>query len=143
VLCIVACCVGVQGVALSAERVLGGRHFHLASAHAATRHVSDLDGHRYTPDIFDPSNDLGLEHSDLQQHDHEFGTPGVIHVADDGDASSQNSHASLIRNVHDLDLLIPSFDLPTDDGSAQGWAAARSSRFDSHVSPPLERPPQG
>jgi len=139
---LVACCVGVQGVALSAERVLGGRHVHLTSAHVAARHVSDLDGHRYAPEIFDRSNDPALEHSDIQQHDHDVGLPGVIHVADDGGASSQNPHAALIRSVHDLDLLIPSFELPLDDESAQGWAASRSSRFDSHVSPPLERPPQ-
>ena len=137
-----ACCVGVQGVALSAERALGGRHFHVASLHAAAKHVSDLDGHRYAPEIFDPANDPALEHAELQQHDHDAGLPGVIHVADDGGAASQNPHATLIRSVHDLDLLIPSSDFLPADEAAQGWAATRESRYHSHVSPPLERPPQ-
>ena len=141
-LCVVACCVGVQGVALSAERALASRHFHLASAHAAARHVGDLDGHRYAPEIFDPANDPPLEHAELQQHDHDVGLPGVIHVADDGSVASQNPHATLIRSAHDLDLLIPSFELLPDDEAAQRWASTRSSRFDSHISPPLERPPQ-
>lgn len=104
--------------------------------------MGDLDGHRYAPEIFDPASDTGSEHSDLQQHEHEFGMSGVIHVDDDDSASSQNPHSTLIRSVHDLDLLIPLFDLTLDEDSAQGWAVARSSRFDSHVSPPLERPPQ-
>lgn len=141
-LCVVACCVGVQGVALSAERVLGGRHVHLASAHTANPHVSDLDGHRYAPELFDRSNNLVLEHTEVQQHDHDVGLPGVMHVADDGGASSQNPHATLIRNVHDLDLLVPAFELMPGDEATKRWTATRSSRFDSHVSPPLERPPQ-
>ncbi len=142
-LCVVAGCLGVQGVALSAERALGGRHFHVASVHAAARYVSDLDGHRYAPELLNPASDPVLDHSDLQQHDHDAGmTGGVVHVADDGSASSQNPHATLIRSIHDLDLLIPAFELLPGDEAAMGWAATRSSGFDSHVSPPLERPPQ-
>lgn len=133
---------GVQGVALSAERILGGRHVHLMSAHAAARHVSDLDGHHYAPEIFDPSSNPVLEHAEVQEHDHDVGMLGVIHVADDGGASSQNPHATLIRSVHDLDLLVPAFEFMPGDEAAQRWTATRSSRFDSHVSPPLERPPQ-
>lgn len=142
VLCVIACCVGVQGVALSAEQVLGGRHFHLASAHPAVRHVSDLDGHRYVPEIFAPASEAAPDHSDLQQHDHTLGLPGVVHMADDSGASSQNPQATLIRSVHDLHLLVPSFDLSPHDEASQGWAVTPSRRFDSHVSPPLERPPQ-
>jgi hypothetical protein len=127
---------------MSAEKVLGGRHFHLASAHLAVRHVSDLDGHRYVPEIFDPASDMAVSHADLQQHDHAFALPGVVHIADDSDASTQNPPATLIRSVHDLHLLVPSFGLSPDDEAARGWAAALARRFDSHVSPPLERPPQ-
>ena len=141
-LCVVAACVGVQGVALSAERVLGGRHFHVASVHAVARHVSDLDGHRYAPEVFDLASDPALDHADLQQHGHDANLPGVMHVADDGGVSSQNSHATLVRSVHDLDLLIPAFELPPAGEAAGGWAATRSRGFESHVSPPLERPPQ-
>lgn len=141
-LCVVAACVGVQGVALSAERVLGGRHFHVASVHAVARHVSDLDGHRYAPEVFDLASDPALDHADLQQHGHDANLPGVMHVADDGGVSSQNSHATLVRSVHDLALLIPAFELPPAGEAAGGWAATRSRGFESHVSPPLERPPQ-
>jgi hypothetical protein len=114
----------------------------LISAHAPARHVSDLDGHHYAPEIYDPANDVAVEHGDVQQHDHDVGMPGVIHVDDDGGASSQNPHATLIRSVHDLDLLIPAIDLPPGDEAGQRWAVTRPGRFDSHVSPPLERPPQ-
>lgn len=142
VLCVVACCVGAQGMALSAERVLGGRHFHLAATPAVVRHTGDLDGHRYAPEIFDAASPSAIEHLDLQQHEHDVGLPGVVQVADDGHVSSHNSHATLIRSVHDLDLLIPALALPLATESAPGWAMACSHRFDSHVSPPLERPPQ-
>ena len=141
-LCVVAACVGMQGVALSAERALGGRHFHASPVHAAERHVSDLDGHRYAPEIFNPASDPALDHSDLQQHDHDASMPGVMHVADEGSASSQSPHATLVRSVHDLALLIPAFEWPPADEAALGWAATRASGFESHVSPPLERPPQ-
>lgn len=144
-LCAIAWCLGVQGMALSAERVLGGRHFHVhvTSVHAAVRHTSDLDGHRYAPEIFDADSASALEHSDLQQHEHDIGLSGVIHVADDGNASSQNPHTTWVRSVHDLDLLIPCFDLAVVDEQGSRWAVACDRGFDSQVSPPLERPPQG
>lgn len=142
VLCAVACCVGVQGMALSAERVLGGRHFHLTTMHTAVRHTGDLDGHRYAPEIFDAASPSAIEHLDLQQHDHEVGLPGVVQVADDGHVLSHNPHATLIRSVHDLHLLVPSLDVPLFVESVPGWSVARARGFDSHVSPPLERPPQ-
>ncbi len=141
-LCVVACCVGVQGVALSAERVLGGRHVHLPSTHALAQHVSDLDGHRYAPEIFVSSNDPALEHSDVHQHGHDAGVSGVVHIGDDGGAATPNPHATLIRSVHDLDPLIPSLGIVPDDERAQGWAVTQTNRFDSHISPLLERPPQ-
>ncbi|MEI7465534.1 MAG: hypothetical protein WCJ87_09315 [Burkholderiales bacterium] len=102
----------------------------------------DLDGHHDGAEISDLPADALPDHSDLEHHEHEPGRPGVVHVAEDGDASSQTPHATLIRSAHQLDLLIPSFDLPPDDASARGWACALSCRFDSHVGPALERPPR-
>ena len=127
---------------MSADRALGGRHIHLASARTAASHVVDLDGHRYAPEIFDRFTDPIAGHADVQQHEHDVGMPGVMQVADEGAAASQNSHATLVRSVHDLDLLVPCFELPPGDGFAQRWAVTRAGRFDSHVSPLLERPPQ-
>lgn len=139
---IVACCLAVQGMALSAERVLGGRHFHLAAPHAAVRHTGDLDGHRYAPEIVAAASSMAHEHLDLQHHDHDIGLAGVVHLADDGNASSQNPYTTLIRSVHDLHLLIPAVKLPLAAEHAPIWTLDRAGRFDSHVSPPLERPPQ-
>ena len=133
---------GAQGLALSVERVLGGHHFHLASAEPQPRSVSDLDGHRYLPEIFDPTSDPVLNHLDPQEHEHEFGQPGVIHVADSGSVSSSHPHATLIRSAHDLGWPMVAFEIQAIEPWSQDWADARASPFNSHITPPLERPPQ-
>ena len=133
---------GAQGLALSVERVLGDRHFHLASAEPQPRSVSDLDGHRYLPEIFDPTSDAVLNHLDPQEHEHEFGQPGVIHVADSGGVSSSHPHATLIRSAHDLGWPMVAFEIPASEPWPQDRADARASPFNSHITPPLERPPQ-
>lgn len=142
VLWVVACCVGVQGMALSADRVLGSRHLHLAAVQPASQRTTDLDGHRYAPEIFDPSVDTTLAHAELQRHDHVPWLAGVIHWLDDDSVSSNHPHATLVRSVHDLDLLMPRLVLPTDDDATSEWAMAASDRFDSHISSPIERPPR-
>ena len=147
VLCVVASCVGVQGVALSADRVLGSRHVHVADVQAPAHPVGDLDGHRYAPEIADASDRTARDgtvphHQEVQQHDHDVDLPGVIRVADDGGTSSQKSPASLVRSVHDLDPLIPTLDLPPTGQAASTRSTPPPRGHDSHVSPPLERPPQ-
>ena len=100
-------------MALSADRVLGSRHLHLTAMHAPHQRVGDLDGHRYAPAIFDPSAVQAVEHTDLQRHEHEAGLAGVIHWIDDDSTSSPYSQATLVRSVHDLDLLIPQMAIPS------------------------------
>ena len=143
----VASCVGVQGVALSADRVLGSRHVHVADVHAPARFVGDLDGHRYAPEIADAADLNAFDHTtfhhpELQQHDHDVDLPGVIRVADDAGTLLQKQPASLIRSVHDLDPLIPTLELPPTGQIASARSAGLRSGHDSHVNPPLERPPQ-
>lgn len=142
-LCVVTCCVGAQGVVLSVERTLSGRHFHLVSVHPQTSPASDLDGHRYPPEIFDPSSDSALNHREILEHDHGLGTHGVINLTDGSGASSPNPHASLIRSACDLGCPVAVFEFSTHEPWKQAWADNGDHPFDSHVTPPLERPPQG
>lgn len=142
VLCAVACCVSAQGLALSAERALGGRHFHLMATHGEAPYASDLDGHRYAPEILEPSDDQAVEHMEPQTHDHEVGLPGVIHVADDGEVASPHPHATLVRSVHDLDLLIPLLATAPGEGAVPTDLSPRPGHFQSHIGSPLERPPR-
>ena len=142
VLCVLASCVGVQGLALSADRVLGSRHFHVTAMQAPAPVVSDLDGHRYAPEINDAFNRTASDHSGVQQHDHDVAMPGVIRVAEDTDTSPQQPHAKLIRSVHDLDPLIPRLDFPPPRQLTSIRSATALHGHASHVSSPLERPPQ-
>lgn len=145
VLSFVALCVGAQGVALSAERALGRAHYHQADVVALDRvqqgHRGDLDGHRYAPQI-EVSAGHPDDHSTVAHHDHDAAAPGVIEVAQDSGASTLNPHSTLVRSIHDIDLLVPLFQSPADDGTAQGWTWARHRPLASHVSHPLERPPR-
>ncbi len=137
VLCLVAGCLGLQGVALSADRALGGTHFHLPVTHSDAKRPDALDGHRYALEIALPT-----DHQGLQQHEHEAGLSGVVYVADDDSASTLNPHTTLPRSIHDLDVLMRSFGSASDGDAVRPRAGVRQRLFASQISPPLERPPQ-
>ncbi|MDO9314335.1 MAG: hypothetical protein Q7T97_07295 [Burkholderiaceae bacterium] len=161
-LCLVACCLALQGLTLSAERARGRAHHHLdafrvaapppSAAHAAS-HLADLDGHRYAPEIAsdvvdgqspqDPSaHDHDSNHSIVAHHDHAPATDGVVYVAEDGGASALNPHPTLARSAHDLDVLMPRFDFAVEANVARRWTDGDPRPVESHVSGPLERPPR-
>ncbi len=161
VLCLVACCLGFQGWILSVERASGRAHFHQAPLRSAAlspstplhaRTVTDLDGHRYAPEISSnadadqsPSQRAHDHHGDpasIAHHDHDADDAGVVYVAEDDGASTLNPHPTLTRGIHDLAVVMNPFGLPAEAETAADWAKAVPPAFSSHVSGPPERPPR-
>lgn len=165
-LCVLAFCLGLQGVALSAQRALGQAHYHLSAARsmnqAMTGHENgnaahDEQGHRHSgrgidepahgPDVgHDPeaAPERGQVHSHagLAHHDHAAAVDDVVYVADDDHASSPGTVATATRSVHDLDGMMPRLESLADSGSLDHRPDTGPSQFRSHVTHPLERPPR-
>ncbi len=162
VLSLVALCVVFQGVMLTAERTLGRAHVHFdvaslvqqplaeldggADLHAG--HLGDLDGHRYIPEI---ATDMAADatepvhdhhHASPARHDHDAAVESVAYLAEDDGASSLNPNAGSSQGIRDLYGMVPAFDVPVAAARAVGWAGAGSRRFESQITPPLERPPR-
>lgn len=161
VLCVLACCLAFQGWTLSVERASGRAHVHLDAPGSAApspntasgaRTLADLDGHRYAPEIASdhdaaPSpihraHDHHGDHSTLAHHDHDAEAVGIVYVAEDDGATTLNPHPALARGVHDLDVVMNTFGVPSGAEMAADWAKAASPAFVSHVGGPLERPPR-
>jgi len=147
---VVALCVGLQGLALSADRALGQPHYHhhvkslVVRAHemheALRQRNESLNQHA-------DANEGALHehphsHRQLSRHKHDPGDSSVVY-ADTGDhASSGSSPGSLPRSVHDLDGLIRIPELRTANGLEEQWPPDGAPLFRSNITAPPLPPPR-
>jgi len=142
-----------QSSALSAQRVLGRAHHHVAveqgvDEHEDHRHDHDRDhvDHRdHDHDDHHHHHDHGHRYGNglSDDHDHPRGDATVVYVqqADHGHAPSHGPSSS--RTVVDLDGLMPYPATWPDRGRIDGWSLAEPVPLASHLTTPLERPPRG
>ena len=164
VLCVLSCCIGLQTVAVAAHRAQGRAHFHIGKAKRAPvlaeapvlhdsphghaiepgpaalfRHKSSLhDDHSAGPTTAPHHTHTGLAH-----HDHDDDDASVVHVAQDERHSGSGAQAALSTVVHDLDGLLPACVPLSRQLLPDRWPPFASTAITSHVTQPLERPPQG
>ena len=162
VLCMLAFCVGLQGLALSAQRAVGRSHHHLGAERAAglasigkavagpaSLFVHSYDvaqekvrDHDHPPDRAQPAS-KAHGHAGLDHHEHDAGDATVVYAEEDHGIASPAQVPAPTRGVHDLDGLMPRPDAPRDTGVPDCWLAVSVPVIRSHITPPLERPPQG
>ena len=162
VLCMLAFCIGLQGLALSAQRAGGRAHHHLgadlaeglASIGKAVAGPAALFVHSY--DVareklrdhdhpIDPAQQVskGHGHAGPALHEHDAGDATVVYAEDDPGTAAPAQVPAPKRAVLDLDGLTRKPDAAPDPGRADRWLAVAAPVFRSHITPPLERPPQG
>ena len=162
VLCMLAFCIGLQGLALSAQRAGGRAHHHLgadlaeglASIGKAVAGPASLFVHSY--DVareklrdhdhpIDPAQQVskGHGHAGPALHEHDAADATVVYAEDDPGIASPAQVPAPTRGMHDLDGLMSRPDAPRDTGVPDRWLAVAAPVIRSHITPPLERPPQG
>jgi hypothetical protein len=145
-----ALCVGLQGMALSADRALGQPHYH---QHINSLVVRAHDMHEALRQRNESLNEHAAanngaphehphSHRHLSRHAHDPGDSSAVY-ADTGDhASSGSSPGSLPRSVHDLDGLIRIPELRTATGVDVQWPPDNAPLFRSNITAPPLPPPR-
>lgn len=161
-LCLIAFCIGLQGIALSAQRAAGRALHHLGAELAAGLasigkaagvpaslfvHSYDLArktlrDHDHPPDRAQPAS-KAHGHARLAQHEHDAGDATVVYAEEDHGTASPVQVPAPTRGVHDLDGLTPRPETARDTGVPDRWWAFAAPIIRSHITPALERPPQG
>ena len=161
-LCLIAFCIGLQGMALSAQRAAGRAHHHLGAELAAGLasigkavagpkslfvHSYDvareqLRDHDHPTDSAQPAS-KAHGHAGLAHHEHDAGDATVVYIEEDHGIAAPAQVPAPTRGGHDLDGLMRAPDAARDNGTLDLWLAAAAPMIRSHVTPPLERPPQG
>jgi hypothetical protein len=166
-MCLLALCVGLQGLALSSMRALGRSHYHLApsatiwvgaAAYAPPSwNLLDWAKTQQPPvsnavfvhqgaraialaDAVDASHQHA--HATRAHHAHDAHDKSAVWVAEDDGTSAQKQAEAPSRALHDLDALpvqvVPASNTPRPEG----WAHLLVVATPSHVTAPLKRPPK-
>lgn len=152
ILCLLAACVGLQGLSISAQRIHGQEHYHVGASvsghahHEAPHAHGDDDG----PDD-DGHDDHDLHHAAAghahghdypAHHDHAAGEEGVVYVAH-GDTSPSPGHLPAVtRTGADLDGVIAYVHPVAERAGGRRWPPTGASVFRSQSHLPPERPPR-
>ena len=150
--CVLALCLSMQAVALSAQRVLGHVHHHRSAGQAASPEPSRREV-AATRMLFVHAYELtkrevraqagpGHHHAGLARHEHETGDTTAVYVDEDHGLPATTHGLAPARTLHDLDGLVPGLALPPAARAPYRWLAMAPALIRSHVTPPLERPPQ-
>lgn len=167
VLCMLAVCVGLQAVTVSANRAAGRAHRHAAQVEVTVLVANNHAGkHEAEPDPFEahrsflfrhrssgpkqdrhdqevgPSQRLDHHHSGLAHHDHDEADASVVYVTQHDGFSSASASSALSPVVLDLDGLLPPAMLLPLQREPDRWPPLVTTASASHVTLPLERPPQ-
>lgn len=141
---LLVCCVGLQGIAVSAQRAGGRLHHHIPVAqhagHGDGHGASHQHAHDFDHQDDDHDHDHGHDHPDLADHGHELGDRSVVHVVD-GDQDTSPSQPAPPLRAHDLDGLLIRVAVVPDPGGRDRWPREAALVIRSFVSSPLERPP--
>jgi hypothetical protein len=165
VMCLLALCVGLQGMALSSMRALGRSHYHLAPSTSAPdwgrmqrapamQAVLDWVKTLQPPvpnALFvhqrasaDTALDPGHQHAHATRahHAHDAHDRSAVWVADDDGSALQNQATLPSRALHDLDALPAHPVLAAQATRPEAWAALDAVHVQSHITAPLKRPPK-
>ncbi len=168
ILFMLALCVGLQGLAVAAQRAGGPAHVHrgaggvvdqTAGAYAAIPEAAGHDGGnaRHLPPHTQGAEGgafAGHDHDHNHDHDHHdhavpahhahaAGDVGVVYLGDDDRASLTGHLPSLARGANDLDALMALPALAPEPARSARWPRSATATFRSHVGDPAEPPPRG
>ncbi len=147
---LLAACLMMQALAVSARRAMGPGHYHLRPAPMPAVLAGPLDEalphqHDDTSLPFDGrlrSHPDPAFHSDVEYHRHAAATSGVVTVAEDGAAPGIAAWAAMLRSALDLPAL-PTLAVALTLELTQGlWAARASAAFATRGTAPPLRPPR-
>lgn len=162
-LCALCCCIGLQAIALAAHHAQGRTHFHIervkpglaltevpALHDTPHRHPAVVDHgalfrHKSSlrPDhVAETAPAPHRSHIGLADHAHDAADASVVYVAQDDRLPGFGAQAALSPIVHDLDSLLPACVPLPPQPSTDRWPPFASAAIVSHVTQPLERPPQ-
>lgn len=162
-LCALSCCIGLQAVAVAAHHAQGQAHFHIDRLAAGlvlsevtvlhdTPHTHPVKGgpvalfrHKSNPvheHSASPAPKPQHSHIGLAHHDHDDDEASVVYVAQDDRLSGSGAQAALSPGVHDLDNLLPARAPLPPQLLPDRWQPFAIAAITSHVTQPLERPPQ-
>ena len=147
VLLLLAACLLLQGLAVSARRALGPGHFHLRTPAALSALQAEAAPRRYDSASLPfggrlRSHPAPAYHSEVEHHSHGAGLIGVVTLGDDGPASPALAWGALARNALDLPALLSPARLPAPRTKRNSWPDADNAEFDSRSTPPPLRPPR-
>jgi hypothetical protein len=164
VMCLLALCVGLQGMALSSMRVMGRSHYHLVPSStptlepmqttAAAQTVLDwlktlqpqaphaVFVHQRTVTDAGPDQAHQHAHATRAHHAHDANDSSAVWVADDDGSALQNPATVPSRALHDLDALPAHPALAAQTTRPEAWAALDAVHVQSHITAPLKRPPK-
>ncbi len=153
--CMLALCLGMQAVALSAQRVLGRVHFHRSAAQAVSPEPmrTPSPAHLSLPALFVHSYEVPRRqlrqpvapahpHAGLERHEHEAGDTNVVFIDEDHGLPAPTQGPAPARGLHDLDGLMPQQTPSLAAHAPARWLALAPPLARSQLTLPLERPPR-
>ncbi len=170
-MCLLALCVGLQGMALTAMRAQGRSHYHATTSQIAgavsTAEIRPLQAltvllKNLVPDpgqaIFVHRREAlrataGTQfqtsvldhphaHAVRASHGHDAHDRTAVWVGEDDGKTVQNQTDAPSRALHDLDGLSTQSPAPADTSRSKAWAVAPNALVTSLLTPPPKRPPR-